>query len=176
VEVGHVSLGQLSWHFFIVSLVAFGAATSVAPEIHHVLVESSHVMSHERFAGLFAMSQAAPGTNVMFVTVLGWQVAGLSGAFATTISFLGPTGLIALAVERFGTQHREARWHVMIRRALPPITIGLLLSTGVLLARTAISPVGLALALTATIVLTWSKLTPLWLTVVGAVLGAAGFV
>jgi chromate transporter len=171
-----VNLQQLSWHFFIVSLVAFGAATSVVPDIHHVLVEANHVMSPEKFAGLFAVSQAAPGTTVMFVTVLGWQVAGLPGALVTTISFLGPTGLIALAVERFGTRYRDARWHISIRRSLQPVTIGLLFSTGVLLARTAMSPAGITLALVATAVLTWSKLTPLWLTAIGAALGAAGFV
>lgn len=171
-----MSLGQLGWHFFIVSLVAFGAATTVVPDIHRVLVESQHVMTDAQFAGLFAMSQAAPGTNVMFVTVLGWQAAGLPGALVTTVAFLGPTWLIALAIERFGTRYRDTRWHTLVRRSLAPITLGLLLSTGVLLARTAFTPVGVALALAATAALTWSKITPLWLTALGAALGAAGFV
>jgi len=171
-----MTLLQLSWHFFIVSLVAFGAATSVTPDIHRALVENAHVMTEEQFTGLFAMSQAAPGTNVMFVTVLGWQVAGLAGALTTTLSFLGPTSLIALSVERFGTRYRNAKWHISIRRSLAPVTVGLLLSTGYLLQRNAISPAGIGLAIAATCVLTWSKLTPLWLTAIGAALGAAGYV
>jgi len=171
-----MTLLEIAWHFFTVSLVAFGAATSVTPDIHRVLVETRHVMTEEQFAGLFSMSQAAPGTNVMFVTVLGWQVAGLAGALTTTISFLGPTALIALFVERFGTRYRNAKWHISIRRSLAPVTVGLLMSTGYLLQRSAMSPAGVALAIIATAVLTWSKLTPLWLTAVGAILGAAGLV
>jgi chromate transporter len=141
-----------------------------------VLVESNHAMTDAEFGGLFAMSQAAPGTNVMFVTVLGWQVAGLPGAFTTTLSFLCPTGLIAVAVERYGSRYHKAPWHVTIRRSLVPVTIGLLVSTGYILGRTTWTPCGIGLALATMAVLTWTKLPPLWFTAVGAVLGAFGLV
>ena len=122
------------------------------------------------------MSQAAPGTNVMFVTVLGWQIAGLAGALTTTASFLVPTGLIALAVERFGARHHRARWHVVIRRSLVPITIGLLISTGYLLGSVTPTPCGIALALATIAVLMRTTWSPLWPTALGALLGALGLV
>jgi chromate transporter len=171
-----VSLLLLAWHFFILSLVAFGAATSVVPDLHRVLVESAHVMSDAEFAGLFAMSQAAPGTNVMFVTVLGWRVAGLAGALVSTVAFCSPTALLALAVERVSKRHRQARWHVSIRRALIPITVGLLLSTGYVLGKNVLTPGGVALVLAATGVLTWTRLSPLWITALGGILGMVGLV
>jgi len=77
------------------------------PEIHRVLVDSTHAMSDGEFGGLFAMSQAAPGTNVMFVTVLGWQFAGLPGAFTTTASFLIPTGLILATAMKLATGQKR---------------------------------------------------------------------
>ncbi len=171
-----MTLPTLAWHFFTLSLVAFGAATSVVPDLHRVLVESTHAMTAEQFAGLFSLSQAAPGTNVMFVTVLGWQVAGLPGALTATGAFLGPTGLIAVAVERYGSRYKDARWHVVSRRSLGPITLGLLVSTGYLLSRGTMSPCGVALTLATIGVLAWTKLTPLWMTALGAALGAAGLV
>jgi len=171
-----MSLVRLAWHFFALSFVAFGAATSVLPEIHRVLVDSTHAMSDGEFGGLFAMSQAAPGTNVMFVTVLGWQVAGLAGAFATTASFLVPTGLIAVAVERYGARHHKARWHVAIRQALVPVTIGLLLSTGYILGSDTMTPCGIGLMLVTIGVLMRTPWSPLWLTALGALLGALGLV
>jgi chromate transporter len=171
-----MTLIRLAWHFFALSFVAFGAATSVLPEIHRVLVDSTHAMSDGEFGGLFAMSQAAPGTNVMFVTVLGWQVAGLAGAVTTTASFLVPTGLIALAVERYGARHHKARWHVAIRQALVPVTIGLLLSTGYLLGSGTMTPCGIGLMLVTIGVLMRTTWSPLWLTALGALLGALGLV
>ena len=171
-----MSLMVLAWHFFFLSLVAFGAATSVVPDLHRILVEVSRVMSDEQFTGLFALSQAAPGTNVMFVTVLGWQVSGLAGALTTTLAFCTPTPVIAIALERFGQRSREARWNIAVRRSIAPITVGLLLATGYLLGRTTLTPGGVLLALAATGLLTFTKLTPLWLTALGAILGAAGLV
>lgn len=171
-----MSLLQLAWHFFILSFVAFGAATSVVPDLHRVLVETAHIMTEAEFAGLFAMSQAAPGTNVMFVTVLGWQALGLAGAIATTVAFCGPTAILALTVERLSNRHREARWNISIRRAVAPITVGLLLSTGYLLGKTTLTPGGIALTLAATGILLWTRMTPLWVTALGGILGAFGLV
>ncbi|MEM9460023.1 MAG: chromate transporter [Myxococcota bacterium] len=171
-----MSLLSLAWHFFVLSLVAFGAATSVVPELHRILVDSAQVMTDDQFAGLFAMSQAAPGTNVMFVTVLGWQVLGLWGAVVSTLAFCSPTAILALTVERVGTRHHNARWHIALRRSLAPITVGLLLSTGYLLGREAPTIGGISLALATTAVLTWTRLTPLLMTALGGLLGALGFV
>lgn len=166
----------LAWHFFVLSFVAFGAATSIVPDLHRVLVDTAHVMSDAEFAGLFAMSQAAPGTNVMFVTVLGWRAAGLAGALVSTVAFCCPTALLALVVERVSKRHRQARWHISIRRAVVPITIGLLLSTGYVLGKNVLTPGGVALVLVATGVLTWTKRSPLWITAIGGILGAVGLV
>jgi chromate transporter len=171
-----MTLTGLAWHFFTLSFVAFGAATSILPELHRVLVDATHALSDSEFSGLFAMSQAAPGTNVMFVTVLGWQIAGLPGALTTTASFLTPTGLIALAVEGYGARHHQARWHVVIRRSLVPITIGLLISTGYLLGAGTLTPGGIGLTLATVAVLMRTTWSPLWLTALGAVLGALGLV
>lgn len=171
-----VNLALLAWHFMILSLVAFGAATSVIPELHRVLVDQYAVMSAAEFTGLFAMSQAAPGTNVMFVSVLGWQAAGLPGAVVSTAAFLSPTVALAVGIEHYGARARDARWHVSLRRAITPITVGLLFATGYLLSLGALSPGGIAIVIVATAVLSFTKLSPLWLTALGAGVGALGLV
>ena len=102
--------------------------------------------------------------------------AGLAGALTTTASFLVPTGLIALAVERYGARHHRARWHVAIRQALVPITIGFLISTGCLLGAVTLTPGGIGLALATIAVLMRTRWSPLWLTALGALLGALGLV
>ena len=171
-----MSVPLLAWHFFLLSFVAFGAATSVVPDLHRILVDDSGTMTDAQFANLFALSQAAPGTNVMFVAVLGLQAGGLPGAIASTVAFCSPTAVIALLLERFAERFRGARWNQVLRRSLVPLTIGLLLSTGYLLGHATPTPGGVLLTFVATLVLTYTRLTPLWLTALGAVLGALGWI
>ena len=38
------------------------------------------MMTPQTFAALFALAQAAPGPNMMVVSLIGWHVAGVGGA------------------------------------------------------------------------------------------------
>ena len=171
-----MSLPLLTGHFFVLSFLAFGAATSVVPDLHRLLVEQEHLMTASQFAGLFALSQAAPGTNVTFVPVLAWKVGGFAGALGATVAFCSPTACLAVALERMGSSTRASYWLSLVRRAVAPIAVGLVLATGCLIAQSSLSAGGVALVVLATATQTWTKLTPLWLTALGALLGAGGFV
>ncbi|HEV3105235.1 MAG TPA: chromate transporter [Trinickia sp.] len=167
---------ELAWRFALVSAIAFGGATAVVPEMHRFLVEHHHWIDDSTFAALFAISQAAPGPNVLFVALFGWQVAGLAGALVSTLAMCGPSSLVALAFEHFTRAHRETRWMIVMRRALAPVTIGLLMATGAILAQGADRSITTALLTLATIAVgmrtTWN---PLWLIAAGALLGVLGF-
>ena len=66
---------ELAWRFALVSAIAFGGATAVLPEMHRFLVEQNHWIDDTTFAALFAISQASPGPNVVFVALVGWTSA-----------------------------------------------------------------------------------------------------
>lgn len=165
----------LAWHFFLISLVAFGGATAALPEMHRVLVDSMHWMSDSQFRSLFAISQAAPGPNVLFVALFGWQVAGLAGAVVSLFSMCGPVTFLAVAVEHYGARYHDAFWYSAIRRALAPITIGLFLSTGYILEQGIANPVSLILTAGTVLLSLRTKLNPIWLIVIGAVIGGFGW-
>ncbi|MCZ8074003.1 MAG: chromate transporter, partial [Paucibacter sp.] len=78
----HVDLLDLFLHFLTLSLLSIGGAITTAPEMHRFLVGERHWLSDTEFTSSIALAQAAPGPNILFVAVLGWNVAGLSGAFA----------------------------------------------------------------------------------------------
>ena len=61
------------------------------------------------FAALFALAQAAPGPNMLVVTLVGWRVAGLPGALVATGAFVVPSGLLTYVVSRVWHRFREAR-------------------------------------------------------------------
>ena len=70
---------QLFLDFALLSFVAFGGATALLPEMHRVVVEQHHWLNDATFTHLYAIAQAAPGPNVLVVTLIGWEVAGLAG-------------------------------------------------------------------------------------------------
>ncbi len=166
----------LAKNFLLLSLIAFGGVSAALPEMHRVLIDTLHLMSEKDFTAIFALSQAAPGPNLMFVALFGSQVAGTAGASVSLLAMCGPTTLLAIGVEHFGARHHESSWYVKTRRALTPITIGLLLSTGYILMRQILNPATILLTAATLLATLKYKLNPLWLIAAGAALGGAGLV
>ncbi|MBM3117171.1 chromate transporter [Jeongeupia naejangsanensis] len=167
---------SLFGHFAQLSLIAFGGASAVLPDMHRVLVTEHHWLSESAFAASYTIAQVAPGPNLLFVLLFGLQIAGLPGALVALLAMCLPSSLIALAVEHYGHRHREHRWHQLIRRALAPLTIALILATGVLLINGS-RPGIVSLTLTAATVVIGLKtrFNPIWLIAAGALLGAFGW-
>lgn len=170
-------LGALFLHFAALSLLAIGGAMGTVPEMHRYLVDERGWMSYPQFVDAIALAQAAPGPNVLFVTLLGWQAAGGLGALAATIGVMLPSSLLCFAANRLQIAHREARLVRAIRRGLSPVAIGLTLSAGWVIAvandvdwKLALLTVGAALCFL------FSRRNPLWLIALGACAGAFGLV
>ncbi len=123
------------------------------------------------------MAQAAPGPNVMYTTLIGWHLAGWSGALATTVPLLVPAMTLTLVVGHFTERYPDAPILRAIRRGLTPITIGLMFAGATVLMRAVNHDWRgyLTTVLTAAVVL---RLTcnPLWFLAAGAILGIAGVV
>lgn len=61
-------------HFASLSLLAVGGAMTTAPEMHRYLVDETHWLSETQFTSSIALAQAAPGPNILFVALMGWNV------------------------------------------------------------------------------------------------------
>lgn len=159
--------------FSALSLMAFGGANAVVPEIHRVSVDVRHWMTDADFAALFAISQVAPGPNVMISTLVGWRAAGLPGALLATVAMCLPSCVLAYAVARLWDRFKDAAWRPIVAAGLAPVTVGLVAATFWLLARAADQNVRLAMITAGTAaVACFTKLNPLW--AFGAA-AAAGF-
>ena len=163
-------------HFMLLSLLAVGGAISTAPDMHRYLVTEQHWINDAQFNASIAIAQAAPGPNVLFVAVLGWNVAGPLGALATMSGILIPSTVLSLWATRWGAQRRDTRGVRAFTTGMAPLTLGLLLATGWLLAVPARRNAGgVALVVITVLVMLRSKLSPMWLVAAGAVVGAAGW-
>lgn len=170
-------VGQLFLEFALLSFVAFGGATALLPEMHRVVVENHHWLDDTTFSHLYAIAQAAPGPNVLVVTLIGWEVAGPAGALATTLAMCLPMSvLIYLLIDRWES-FAGKRWQRAVSLGVAPLAVGLIFSGATLIAQAAgLGWAGAGLVLATVAVSLRSKIHPLWLIAGGALLGLAGLV
>lgn len=167
----------LAWRFALYSLMAVGGVNALVPEIHRQVVELDGWMSNAEFSSLFAIAQAAPGPNMLFVTLIGWKVAGLPGALVATTGMCLPSSLLTYTVVRLRDRYSQSQARRAIERGLAPVTIGLTLGSGWLLLNAANAHVSGWLLSAATVPLALRRgINPLWLLAAGALIGwLAGF-
>src|SRR5690606_36214882 len=79
------------------ALLALGGGNTVLPEMQRQVVEVQHWMTAQEFSALFALSQAAPGPNMLIVPLIGWHVAGWAGVVVTSIAKFGPSSILTMA-------------------------------------------------------------------------------
>lgn len=183
-------------HFMSLSLLAIGGAITTAPEMHSYLVNDKAWLTDSQFTSSIALAQAAPGPNVLFIALLGWNVGmnaggglgagphawwmALAGVAIAMVGIMLPSTTLTFAAARWGHQNRELRAVRAFKQGMAPIVIALLIATGWILAASQGSPLEhwpLWALTVATALLVWrTKLHMLWLLGAGALLGALGFV
>ena len=171
------TLIYLAVHFAILSLFAIGGAMAVVPEMHREAVEVSHWMTDRQFADLFAIGQAAPGPNIIIVTLIGYQAAGIAGALTATLAMCGPTCVLTYYVSRTFDKYRDARWRIVVQAGLVPVSVGLFGAGAFVIARAAdISASALAITLATAAIAYWTRFNPLWMFAAAGLLGYFGYV
>jgi chromate transporter len=170
-------LWQIAANYTFLSLVSIGGILPLIPEIHRQTVSVQGWMTDQRFIDLFAIAQAAPGPGLLFVTLIGWDVAGLPGAAIATISITAPSCTIAFFASRLWHRFRFARWRIIVQNGLVPVTIGLMGASAYIIT-TAVGDNAVAFALTVTTAVATflTGVHPVVFLIIGAALGYAGLV
>ena len=188
-----IQLTAVDWlamfgHFLSLSLLAVGGAITTAPDMHRYLVLDKAWMTDAQFVSSIALAQAAPGPNVLFIALIGWNLGlnaggwafGLMSALLALLGTLIPSTTLTFAATRWGHRNRERRSVRAFKQGMAPIVIALLIATGwVFTAAHAGTrhdwPLWLLTAV-ATIVVWRTRIHLLWLLGLGALLGAFGLV
>ena len=175
-------------HFASLSLLAVGGAITTVPDMHRFLVTEKLWLSESQFTSSIAIAQAAPGPNVLFVALMGWNVGLNAGGYGhallgVAVSMLGillPSTTLTFLAARWGHQNRELRAVRAFKTGMAPIVVALLIATGWVLANS----IGKTLeqwhvwviSLVAAVVVWRSKIHLLWLLGAGGLLGWMGWV
>ena len=187
----HLLLYHLS-----ISLLAVGGAITLVPDLHRFLATDQRWLTDVQFTQSVTLAQAAPGPNVLFVALLGWNVGlnagggpgagwsawalALLGVVITMVAIMLPSSVLTYTATRWAHKNRELRAVRAFKTGMAPIVIALLIATGWLLTGSHDHPARdwpLWLLTAVATVLVWrTKLHLLWMIGTGALLGALGWV
>lgn len=183
-------------HFASLSLLAVGGAITTAPDMHRYLVTQQAWLSDTQFTASIALSQAAPGPNVLFIALLGWNLGlnagggaaagwqawglALLGVVVSMTATLLPSSVLTYTATRWAHHNRERRTVRAFKAGMAPIVIALLIATGWLLTAAHDQPASdwplYLLTATATLLVWRTRIHLLWLIGTGALLGAFGWI
>jgi chromate transporter len=133
---------SLFTHFIVLSLLAVGGAITTAPDMQRYVVEQQGWLSDVQFASCIAIAQAAPGPNLLFIPLIGWQIglqlggtylAATAGLLATFIGIMVPSSTLTFAATRWLQNNKNHVIALASKAALAPISIALLLAIAWLL-------------------------------------------
>ena len=111
--------------FVPLSFLSIGGGPSILAEMEHQTVAVHGWLTQRDFVDLFAISRAAPGPGTLIVTLVGWKVAGWSGALAASLALYVPSSLVVLGATLVWRRYRAAPWRQTVEHGLAPIAIGL---------------------------------------------------
>lgn len=170
-------LAALATVYAQLSLLAFGGANTIVPEMQRQVVDVHHWMSAHEFAALYALAQAAPGPNMMVVSLVGWRVAGFTGALVSTAAIAIPSSILTLLVSGVWYRFRDAGWRKALQAGLQPITAGLIMASAALLIQTTtVDWTAAAVTIVTAGLFIFSKLHPLAILAAAGAAGAIGLV
>ncbi|MCZ2496299.1 chromate transporter [Xylophilus sp. Kf1] len=195
----HLALSDwlaLFGQFALLSLLSVSGAIGTVPDMHRYLVDQHGWLTDMQFNTSITIAQAAPGPNVLFVALMGWNVGvnagggldagpqawllGACGLLTMMVAILLPSSLVTFTACRWGQRNRHRRSVRAFKQGMGPIVIGLLLATGWILVRNGAGeqhPVGAWAVAGASALLVWrTRIHLLWLLGAGALLGAFGLV
>lgn len=183
--------------YLMLSLLSISGAITTVPDMHRYLVSDHGWLTDAQFSSSVAIAQAAPGPNVLFVALMGWNVGlnagggigagpqawllGLLGLALTMLGIMLPSTTLTYFATRWGHRNRNRRGVRAFKQGMAPIVIGLLVATGWVLAagnHAGNAPAWHLWLLTgvAALIVWRTRIHLLWLLGAGALLGALGFV
>ena len=159
------------------SLIAFGGVNALLPTLYDISVNQEKWIDADTFIHYFAIAQAAPGPNLLTVTLIGWNAFGLAGALLATLAVCWPSCILIFYLQRVLANLQHIRWKKTIEYSAGALAVGLVLASAWQIAeRINGNSTAYALTVFSIIFVLVSRKHPLYLIGLGALFGLLGFV
>ena len=193
--MSHITIA-MQWHdwlalfgqYTLLSLLSISGAITTVPDMHRYLVAQHGWLTDAQFSSSVAIAQAAPGPNVLFVALMGWNVglnagsytAAFAGVAVTMFGIMLPSTTLTYLAARWGHRNRELLGVRAFKQGMAPVVVGLMVSVGIILGSANSTwatdwPLWL-LSVVSGVIIWRTRLHLLWLLGAGAALGWYGLV
>jgi len=173
-----VTAGDLFWYFLRIGAVLFGTGYVLIAYIQQDLVVTFGWLTAQQLLDAVAIGQLTPGPVSTTAAVVGYIVAGFSGAVAATVGMFLPSFLLVILTAPLIPKMRRSRFMGDFLSGVNAGVVAAILITVLMLAneafRTAdgvLSPLALLLFALALVGLIRFRLNATWLIVAGALVG-----
>ncbi|MDQ0089545.1 chromate transporter [Paenibacillus anaericanus] len=117
---------NLLFTFMKIGLLSFGGGYAIIPMIQHEAVNGGW-LSEMEFQEVVSIAGMAPGpvaTNS--ATLIGYRVAGMGGAIASTVGMILPSLILIIMISIFFYRVRDSKWIKTLFYGLRPVITGLI--------------------------------------------------
>ncbi len=167
---------MILWQLFITSvkigMFSFGGGYAMLPLIESEVVGKGW-MTQPEFIDMVAISQMTPGPiAINSCTFVGYKMAGITGALAASTGMILPPFIFISIVAMLWMRFAEARVVKSIFQILRPVTVGLIASAALILARVSLINIpSIIMFLLALAAMLKTKINPIWLIIAGGIVG-----
>ena len=174
-------------HYLSLSMLCVGGAITTAPDMHRFLVQEKHWLTDPQFSASISIAQAAPGPNVLFTALMGWNVGlnagslwtALLGMFLCLGGIMLPSSVVVYLTSQWSHRNRDLRGVRAFKQGMAPLVIALLVSTGWILTvgtgKAAENWPTWAVTFVSALFVWKTRVHLLWLLAAGAILGWFGW-
>jgi len=114
---------------------------------------------------------------ILMMSLIGWKVGGLTGALASAVATCAPSSAVAFVAFRLSHRFRDASWQRIVRRGLVPVTVGIVIASGYVLARAADNGwQAVAITGAAAGLILGTRISPLWILIAAGAIGGLGLI
>ena len=122
---------QLMITFFQIGLFTYGGGYAALPLIKYHCVDKMQWLTMTEFNDILTISQMTPGPiGINSATFTGYTVAGLGGAFCSTIFNVLPSFVIVVILAKVYYKYRSLDWMRGIMLGLNPAVVAMIASAG----------------------------------------------
>jgi chromate transporter len=160
----------------LLSSISFGGFPTVLPDVRDFVVANHGWMTNQDFTNFFALAQTVPGPNmILMMSFVGWKVGGIPGAITSALATFGPPCVLYFTAYRMWDRFRGAAWQHIVRIGLVPVTVGLVIAGGIVMARAADAEwQAVAVTVAAAVFMLKTRINPFLILFAGGALGGVG--
>jgi chromate transporter len=158
---------------FVVNSLTIGGGFMMLPVLHKEFVEKYHWITNQEFLDAIAIGQITPGPLTVMNAVIGYKIAGITGAVLAMVSSYLPGIIIVTLACRYYFHYRESAIVNSSFQGIKPAIIGLLAAVAIPLGSASIVDIiTFSIAVISFVVIAFTRTDPTFVIVGAGIIGA----